>query len=89
MEGIKEFINNHIEEFRAGVVDTMYIKTVMNNLFGLTVLGVQKKLNKLCNVKRIKVRIGRNRYEMRRLYTLKDDYIEPKYKDIGIQTNLC
>ena len=88
MEGIKEFISNHIEEFKKGV-DTEYIETNMNNLFGLTVQGVQKKLNKLCNVKRFKIKVGRMRYEFSRKYPLKDDYIEPKYKDIGIQTNLC
>ena len=82
MEESRQFINAHIEEFRNGV-NTEYIERIYLGNKRL----MYKDLNKLCNIKRVKHRIpGTKKYTFSRIYTLKEDYEEPKYKDVETQT---
>ena len=83
MDTLIKFINNHIEDFKNGV-DSEYIKNM--NITGLTTLGIQKRLNYICNVVRKQTNGNRTR-----IYKLKEDYnYIPKkpmiYKDVGTQT---
>ena len=66
METIIDYINCHIEDFKNGV-DSNYV--INMDIKGWTFIGKTNKLNKLCNVKRI-----RQNGKQARLYTLKDDY---------------
>lgn len=85
MEKIKLFIDAHIEEFKKGV-NTEYIDKID---IGYNVDTVRKLMNKLCNVRIVSHRItGTNKKKRSRIYTLKDDYYEPKYKDVETQTCL-
>ena len=79
MEVIEEYINSHLEDFKNGV-DSEYIKNM--NIEGLTTLGIQKKLNSICDV--VRKQTNGNR---RRIYKLKGYKIQSKYKDAETQTD--
>ena len=67
-------------------VNTEYIDKID---IGYNVDTVRKLMNKLCNARRVEHRIpGTNKRKRSRIYTLKDDYCEPKYKDVETQTCL-
>ena len=83
MEKLKLFIDAHIDDFRNGV-NTEYVDKID---IGYDVNTVRKLMNKLCNVRRAEHKIpGINKRKRTRIYTLKYDYHEPKYKDVETQT---
>ena len=66
MNSLEEYVNSHLEDFKNGV-DSEYIKNM--NIEGLTTLGIQIRLNSICDV--VRKQTNGNR---RRIYKLKEGY---------------
>ena len=81
MEAIISYVNEHIEEFKAGV-SSRYIEQNMK-IDNLTSFGIKKKLNNICDVVRKRVKGERTR-----IYTLKKEYLESSYKAAATQTDI-
>ncbi len=81
MEAIISYVNEHIEDFKAGV-SSRYIEQNMK-IEKCHPMGIKKKLNKICDVVRKQVKGVRTR-----IYTLKKEYLESNYTAAATQTDI-
>ena len=72
MNQLITFIKENIEDFKSGV-NGDYLDNID---IGYNKLGIQKKLNELCEVKRHKHKLPDGKYKYERIYTLKEDFID-------------